>query len=183
MDLWEKRTHQFSNENLQKPHLQLLEVLLFASFHLLPHNVHFGTTRSPHPLTWTSCWVSRWRNPHGIPGVKLLFVSGKGKIQIIFVGSFWKQKNCTKPNDFVSCWKEKQTPFQLAMFSAGFQASTTIQVRSAPVDSLRPHGIGVNGVTVSAVLRLGQESLWTTTTYLEDHPLPNGLFMACKWWY
>ena len=98
-DLWEKRIHQFSNENLQKPHLQLLEVLLFASFHLLPHNVHFGTTRSPHPLTWTSCWVSRWRNRHGIPGVKLLFVSGKGKIQIIFVGSFWKQKKCTKPND------------------------------------------------------------------------------------
>ena len=88
-DLWEKRTHQFSNENLQKLHLQLLEVILFASFHLLPHNVQFGTTRSPHPLTWGSCWVSRWRNPHG---VKLLLVSGKGKIQIIFVGSFWEAK-------------------------------------------------------------------------------------------
>ena len=38
----------------------------------------------------------RWRNPHGIPGVKLRLVSGKGKIQIIFVGSFWEAKKTVK---------------------------------------------------------------------------------------
>lgn len=130
MDLWEKRTHQFSNENLQKPHLQLLEVILFASFHLLPHNVQFGTTRSPHPLTWRSCWVSRWRNPPWNPGGQTaLSFQGRVRFKSFLLGVFGSKKSVQNPMIVFSCWKEKQTPFQLAMFSAGFQASTTIQLR------------------------------------------------------
>ena len=176
MDLWEKRTHQFSNKNLQKPHLQLLEVILFASFHLLPHNVQFGTTRSPHPLTWTSCWVSKvaespW-NPGGQTAVKL---QGRVRFKSFLLGVFGKQKNCKKnPMIVFSCWKENNENkhhFNWQCFQQDFKhppPSSSGRRLSTACDPME------SASTAKRRCRRSwgwvKASWWTTTTYLEDHP-------------
>ena len=103
----------------------------------------------------------------------LLVEKSEIRFNRFFWGVFWEEKAKRQQQSMILLFwgGKKTTQISTGMLFSGFQASTTnmglfstfhLHLRKKknspttvpPVDSLRPHGIGVKGVTVSAVLRL-----------------------------